>query len=61
MRKKLALLIFAMAAAAAAGRSLPAAAQVICPVDNCLPKTHRFCCPTYSFCCPDNAFCACLR
>jgi hypothetical protein len=59
MRKKLAVMIFALAAAAAAGRSIPAAASVVCPVDNCPPKTHRICCPTYTFCCPDNAFCIC--
>jgi hypothetical protein len=61
MRKKLALLIFALAAAAAAGRSIPASATFVCPPDGCPAKTHRFCCPTYSFCCPDNAFCACLQ
>jgi hypothetical protein len=60
MRKKLALLIFALAAAAAAGRSVPAAATLVCSGD-CPPKTHLFCCPTYSFCCPDNALCACLQ
>jgi hypothetical protein len=61
MRKKFALLIFALAAAAAAGRSIPAVATLACSPDGCPPKTHRFCCPTYSFCCPDNAFCACLQ
>jgi hypothetical protein len=61
MRKKLALLVFALAAAAAAGRSIPAAATLVCSTDPCPPKSHRFCCPTGSFCCPDNALCACIR
>lgn len=61
MRKKLALLVFALAAAAAASRTVPATATLVCSTDPCPPNTHRFCCPTYSFCCPNNAFCACLQ
>ncbi len=59
MRKKLALLIFALALAAAASRSVPAA-TLTCS-GSCPPNSHRFCCPTYSFCCPNNADCACLQ
>jgi hypothetical protein len=60
MRKKLALLTFVLAVAAAAGRGTPAAASLTCS-GSCPANSHRFCCPTYSFCCPDNAECVCLQ
>ncbi|HSS50728.1 MAG TPA: hypothetical protein VLX28_17450 [Thermoanaerobaculia bacterium] len=56
MRKKLALLVFALAAVAAAGTIAPSPASA----DTCPKGTHLFVCPTYSFCCPNNAFCACF-
>lgn len=56
MRKKLFILAFALAAAAASTLS-PASAQT----STCPKGSHLFVCPTYSFCCPDNAFCACLN
>jgi len=60
MRRKLVLLTFVLAVAAAASRSVPAHATLIC-TGSCPADSHRFCCPTYSFCCPDNAFCACIQ
>jgi hypothetical protein len=54
MRKKLALLVFALAALAASFTVRPASA-LTCP-----KGSHEFDCPTYSFCCPNNAFCACF-
>lgn len=56
MRKKLFILAFALAAAAASTLSPASAAPSTCP-----KNSHLFVCPTYSFCCPDNAFCACLN
>jgi hypothetical protein len=56
MRKKLAILTFALATAAASTFSLAPAKAATCP-----PGSHLFVCPTYSFCCPNNAFCACLN
>ncbi|HSS48232.1 MAG TPA: hypothetical protein VLX28_04740 [Thermoanaerobaculia bacterium] len=53
MRKKLVILVFALAAAAASTLA-PASA------DTCPKGSHLFVCPTYSFCCPNNAFCACF-
>ena len=55
MRKKLIILGFALAAAAASSLT-PASATA----STCSKGTHLFVCPTYSFCCPNNAFCACL-
>jgi hypothetical protein len=53
MRKKLALLAFALAAVAAA--SAPSqAAQSTCP-----KNTRPIDCGTYILCCPLNAFCVC--
>ncbi|HEY0510711.1 MAG TPA: hypothetical protein VGH73_02325 [Thermoanaerobaculia bacterium] len=57
MRKKLALLAFALAALTASATLSPAAAAT----STCPQGSHLFVCPTYSFCCPNNAFCACLR
>ncbi|HEY3570473.1 MAG TPA: hypothetical protein VGP73_21260 [Thermoanaerobaculia bacterium] len=54
MRKKLIILAFALAAAAASTLS-PASAQT----STCKNGYHLIVCPTYSFCCPDNAFCVC--
>ena len=56
MRKKLVILAFALAAAAASTLS-PVSAQT----STCPKNSHLFVCPTYSFCCPNNAFCACLQ
>jgi len=55
MRKKLVILTFALAAAAASTLSAPAKA------DTCPKGTHLFVCPTSSFCCPNNALCFCLN
>jgi len=63
MRKKLALLLFGLAALAPAAALSPTAARTpFAPasVNSCPKNTHLFVCPTYSFCCPNNAFCACL-
>ncbi|HEX3553826.1 MAG TPA: hypothetical protein VIA62_11425 [Thermoanaerobaculia bacterium] len=54
MRKKLALLVLALAAVAATSVISPAAA------DPCPPNSFLKVCPTHSFCCPFNARCACL-
>jgi hypothetical protein len=52
MRKKLALLVFALAALTASLTIRPASA-LTCP-----PKTHEVDCPNgHSFCCPNNALC----
>jgi hypothetical protein len=56
MRKKLALLVFALAALTAASTIAPTPASA----DTCPKGSHLFVCPTHSFCCPNNAFCACL-
>ncbi len=53
MRKKLALLVFALAAVTASLSVRPAAA-LTCP-----KGSHLIVCPTSSWCCPDNAFCVC--
>ena len=53
MRKRLALLILALAAVVGAGSGFPAAA------DSCPRNSHLICCPTSCFCCPNNAFCVC--
>jgi hypothetical protein len=55
MRKKLVILVFALAAAAASTLT-PASAQS----STCRKGSHLFVCPTYSFCCPDNALCVCI-
>jgi hypothetical protein len=52
MRKKLALLGFALALMAAS--ATPPASALTCKVG-----THLIVCPTYSFCCPNGAFCIC--
>jgi len=54
MRKKLIILAFALAAAAASILT-PASAQST----TCKKGTHLIVCTTYSFCCPDTAFCVC--
>jgi hypothetical protein len=54
MRKKLVILGFALAAAAASTIS-PASALT------CKVGTHLIVCPTYSFCCPNNALCVCFN
>ena len=54
MRKKLALLVLALAALTASVTVRPAAA-LTCDVNH-----HLIVCPTYSFCCPNNAFCVCF-
>jgi 3D (Asp-Asp-Asp) domain-containing protein len=56
MRKKLIILGFALAAAAASTLSTAAADPSICP-----SGTRVVLCTTHSgfICCPDNAFCAC--
>jgi ABC-type oligopeptide transport system substrate-binding subunit len=54
MRKKLIILAFALAAAAASTLT-PASAQS----STCKKDEHLIVCPTYSFCCPNNAFCVC--
>jgi|GraSoiStandDraft_16_1057320.scaffolds.fasta_scaffold6169856_1 hypothetical protein len=54
MRKKLVILAFALAAAAASTLT-PASAQS----STCRKDEHLIVCPTYSFCCPNNAFCVC--
>jgi hypothetical protein len=54
MRKKLALLVFALAALTASLSVRPAAA-LTCP-----PGSHEIDCPTSSWCCPNNAFCVCF-
>ena len=55
MRKKLALLVFALAALTASLTIRPASA-LTCP-----PKTHEIDCTNgHSFCCPDNALCICF-
>jgi hypothetical protein len=52
---KLAVLVIALAAMAAASRVSPATAQSTCP-----RNTHLIVCPNgTSFCCPNNAFCVC--
>jgi hypothetical protein len=56
MRKKLIVLGFALAAAAASTLSTASADPSTCP-----KGSHLFVCPTYAFCCPNNAFCACLQ
>jgi len=53
MRKKLALLIFALAALAASFTVRPVSA-LTCP-----NGTHLIVCPNSSWCCPNNAFCVC--
>jgi hypothetical protein len=55
MRKKLIILGFALATAAASTLSTASADPSTCP-----KGSHLFVCPTHAFCCPDNAFCACL-
>jgi hypothetical protein len=52
MRKKLALLVFALAAVAATSTSH--AASSTCP-----KNTRPIDCGTYILCCPFNAFCVC--
>ncbi len=56
MRKKLALVVLALAALAAASTLPPASAAdpTVCP-----PHSHFIYCPPHSFCCPDFAFCVC--
>jgi hypothetical protein len=54
MRKKLVLLAFALAAAAASAVSPASAAGPTCP-----KNTHAIDCGTYILCCPNNAFCVC--
>jgi hypothetical protein len=65
MRKKLAILAFALAAIAPTVAISPASAARPAPFDlavqSCPKGSHLFVCPTYSFCCPNNAFCACLQ
>jgi hypothetical protein len=56
MRKKLALIVLALAAFAAANTT-SSASVIISP---CPKGSHLFRCPTYSFCCPNNAFCICV-
>jgi hypothetical protein len=53
MRKKLVLLVFALAAAA--GTITPASADS----STCPKNTHPIDCGTYILCCPNNAFCVC--
>jgi hypothetical protein len=53
MRKKLALLAFALAAVTASLSVRPAAA-LTCP-----KGTHEIVCPNSTWCCPNNAFCVC--
>ena len=64
MRKKLALLLFALAALAPAAAVTHASPAKLLPTlaqtSTCPKGSHLFICPTYSFCCPNNAFCACL-
>ena len=55
MRKKLALLVLALAALAAASAGTTASAADTCP-----KGTHLIVCPESSWCCPNNAFCVCL-
>jgi hypothetical protein len=55
MRKKLALLILALAALTAASTGPRTAAADTCP-----KGTHLIVCPDSSWCCPNNAFCFCL-
>ncbi len=54
MRKKLALLVLALSAVAAASAIAPAAA------DPCPPNSNLIVCPTRSFCCPFFARCVCF-
>jgi hypothetical protein len=54
MRKKLVLLAFALAAAAASAISPASAASSTCP-----KNTRPIDCGTYILCCPYNAFCVC--
>jgi hypothetical protein len=56
MRKKLALVVLALAAVAALSGFAPAPASA----DVCPRGSHLIVCPTYSFCCPNNAFCVCF-
>jgi len=55
MRKKLALLAFALAALTASFTLSPSVASA----DTCPKGTHLIVCPTSSWCCPNNAFCVC--
>ena len=64
MRKKLAILAFALAAVAPTAAISPAAAArtaSFAPADapTCKKNEHLIVCPTYSFCCPNTAFCVC--
>ena len=54
MRKKLALLVLALAAMAAASFGGSTASADTCP-----KGTHLIVCPNSSWCCPNNAFCVC--
>jgi len=54
MRKKLILLVVALAATVAATTVSQAAA------DTCPAGYHLVVCPTHSFCCPPFAKCVCL-
>ena len=58
MRKKLALIVLALAAFTAA--SVPTSATV--PTTSpCPAGTHLFTCPDRTFCCPNGAFCICKQ
>ncbi len=57
MRKKLVILGFALAAAAASTLTSSADPSI---GGTCPQGSHLFVCPTYSFCCGNTAFCACI-
>jgi hypothetical protein len=63
MRKKLALLLFALAAVAPAGavsRAPTAATPRASDPQTCPTGWHLYVCPTHSFCCPPFARCVCV-
>ncbi|HEX3552806.1 MAG TPA: hypothetical protein VIA62_06215 [Thermoanaerobaculia bacterium] len=55
MRKKLALLVFALAAVTAASAISPASAAA----STCPKNSHPIDCGTFILCCPNFAFCVC--